>query len=92
MLTTRAHVQPHRRRLAGAILAVLTLAACGSAAAPSQTTGLSTAPSTPRPTPTAVPGDGGTGGGIGVDPGTGGGAGGGWISTAPRRHLPLRLT
>ena len=72
MLTTRAHALPTRRLLAGAILVVFTLAACGSAAAPSPTPGQ--VASTPQPTPTAVPGDGGNGsGGIGTDPGSGGG-------------------
>ena len=68
MLTTRANALPTRRLLAGALLVVFTLAACGSAAAPSPTPGQ--VASTPQPTPTAVPGDGGTG----TDPGSGGGS------------------
>lgn len=74
MLTTRANALPTRRLLAGALLVVLTLAACGGAAAPSPTP--ATVTPTPQPTPTAVPGEGGAGngnGGIGTDPGTGGG-------------------
>lgn len=78
MLTSRATAHSTRRVLAGALLLVFTLTACGGAAAPSQTP----APATPtsQPTPTAVPGDGGTGGGGtgggggGTDPGTGGGS------------------
>ena len=59
--------------LSGALVALFTLAACGSAAAPSPTS----APEvTPRPTPTAVPGAGGTGGTGIIDPGTGIGSGG----------------
>ena len=75
MLTTRPNALPPRRLLAGALLVVLTLAACGSASAPSSTP-VPVAP-TLQPTPTAVPGDGGIGngnGGIGTDPGTGGGS------------------
>ncbi len=84
MLTTRANALPARRLAAGALIVLFTLAACGSAAAPSPTAP-PLAP-TPQPTPTAVPGDGGSvgnGGGIGTDPGTGSGsdpgAGGGGI-------------
>lgn len=89
MLTNRAHAHPTRRTLAGALLVVFTLAACGGAAAPSPSPG--TGP-TARPTPTAVPGDpgGNTGGGSGgTDPGTGGGTdpgtgtGGGGIFPLP---------
>jgi hypothetical protein len=66
MLTTRAL----------ALFAVVTLAACGSAAAPSATPGPQP---TERPTPTPVIGDPGTGGngGGGIDPGSGGGSGSG---------------
>lgn len=72
MLTTRAFASTTRRLLACALLGVLVLAACGSAAAPSQAP---TDPATtPRPTPTAVPGDPGGGGGTGTDPGNGGGS------------------
>jgi hypothetical protein len=76
MLTNRGNALPTRWLLAGALLVVFTLAACGSAAAPSPSSehGLAT----PQPTPTAVPGDGGSGagngGGIGTDPGQGGGS------------------
>lgn len=82
MLTTRTPAPTARRSLAGALLVVLTLAACSSAGAgPSP----SAAPpgGTPQPTPTAVPGASGTtggggggGGGVIVHPGTGGGTGG----------------
>jgi hypothetical protein len=74
MLTTRANALPTRRLIAGALLVVFTLAACGSAAAPSPTP--DSVPPTTQPTPTAVPGDAGSGngGGIGTDPGTGGGS------------------
>lgn len=75
MLTNRANALRTRRLLAGALLVVFTLAACGGAAAPSAnpTAGPS---GTPKPTPTAVPGDPGNGGtGIGTDPGNGGGGG-----------------
>ena len=78
MPTTRALAQPTCRLLAGALIVVLTIAACGTTAAPSPSTGPSIPAATPRPTPTAVPGDGGAGGGggIGVDPGSGSGSGG----------------
>ena len=76
MLTNRANALPTRRRLAGALLIVFTLAACGNAAAPSPSP--VPVPPTAQPTPTAVPGDGGggngNGGGIGIDPGSGGGS------------------
>ena len=92
MLTTRANALPSRRLLAGALLVVFTLAACGGAAAPSPTP-VPVSP-TPQPTPTAVPGDAGNGGnggngngGIGTDPGAGGGsdpgAGGGIVFPIP---------
>lgn len=73
MLTNRANALPTRRLLAGALLVVFTLAACGTAAAPSPTPAV---PPTAGPTPTAVPGDAGSGigGGIGTDPGSGGGS------------------
>lgn len=75
MLTTRANAHPTGRLLAGALIAVLALVACGSAAAPSASP-VPVAP-TPQPTPTAVPGEpgAGNGSGIGTDPGNGGGSG-----------------
>lgn len=78
MLTIQARSRSTRWLLAGAILVVFTLAACGSGAAPSATPGASQGTtSTPRPTPTPVVGDPGTGGGNGADPGTGGSGGSG---------------
>ena len=77
MLTPRANAHPTRRLLAGVLLVVFSLAACGGAAAPSPTPAPTPAV-TPKPTPTPVPGstDGGNGTGIGTDPGTGTGGGG----------------
>ena len=72
MLTNWANALPTRRLLAGALLVVISLAACGTAAAPSATP--VAVPPSAAPTPTAVPGDGGNGGGIGTDPGAGGGS------------------
>jgi hypothetical protein len=71
---------PTTRALASfALIAVVVLAACSSAAAPSP----STTPGTPAPTPTAVPGDPGAGGGSGgTDPGSGG-TGGGIVIPVP---------
>ena len=72
MLNTRAF----------ALAAVFTLAACGSAAAPSP----SAPAGTPRPTPTAVPGDPGNGAGViggGTVPGGGAGSGGGIVIPIP---------
>ena len=82
MLNDPSIVRPARRPLAGALLLVLTLAACaGSAGAPGATSNPPPATGTPNPTPTAVPGQGGSadpGGntGGGTDPGAGGGSGG----------------
>lgn len=77
MLDTHPNARQSRRPLAGALLVVLTVAACaGGAAGP--TTGPTTAPpASPQPTPTAVPGQDGSGNtGGGTDPGQGGGSGG----------------
>ncbi len=68
--------------LAGVLVALFTLAACGSAAAPAPTVGPTSGPSsgpdtTPRPSPTPVPGIGVTDGTGMIDPGGGGGSGGG---------------
>jgi hypothetical protein len=68
--------------LAGLVVALFTLAACGSAAAPAPTAAPTARPSsgpdtTPRPTPTPVPGVGATDGTVVIDPGNGGGSGGG---------------
>jgi hypothetical protein len=73
MLTYPTMARPSRRAVALALPLTLIIAACGAAAAPTQ----STPGSTPRPTPTAVPGNGGS-----ADPGgsggnTGGNVGGG---------------
>lgn len=72
-MLTRRFIRP----IAGALLAVLTLVACGSAAAPTQTAA-PTPVVTPKPTPTPVPGstDNGTGTQPGTEPGTGTGGGG----------------
>jgi hypothetical protein len=85
MPTTRATAHSTRRLLAVALLVVFTLAACGSAAAPSATPG---APATAQPTPTAVPGEPGGGSGVGTEPGSGGsdpgtGTGGGIVIPVP---------
>jgi hypothetical protein len=83
MLTTTSD-RSTRRLLAGALLFAFALAACGGAAAPTQTPGAAT---TPRPTPTLVPGDPGSSGGTGIDPGGGGsgsdGNAGGGIAFPP---------
>lgn len=80
MLTNRANALPTRTRravalLTGALVVVVTLAACSGGAAPSANP-TAVPVGTPKPTPTPVPGDPGSGGsGIGTDPGNGGGGG-----------------
>ena len=82
MLTTSPAARHARRPLAGALLVVLTLAACaGAGPGPTAQPTPGGATPTPVPTPTQVPGPsggenpgGGTGGG--ADPGQGGGSGG----------------
>jgi hypothetical protein len=74
MIANRSSAGSPRRSLAGALLVVLTLAACGAAATPSPTPPPAGGAESPGPTPTAVPGaSGGTGA---VDPGNGAGSGG----------------
>lgn len=77
MLHPRPDARPSRRPLAGALLVVLTMAACaGSGGIPSSAPPSAGPADTPKPTPTAVPGqNGGTGGS--TDPGSGGGGGSG---------------
>lgn len=88
MLNTHRRARSTRRLLAGGLLVVFSLAACGSAAAPSPSAGVPGG--TPEPTPTAVPGVGGGSGGTGViDPGSGGGSGGSGGNTGGGIVFPI---
>jgi hypothetical protein len=80
--------------LAGIVVALFTLAACGSAAAPAPTVAPTAGPSsgpdtTPRPTPTPVPGVGATDGTLVIDPGNGGGSGGAGGNTGGGIVFPI---
>lgn len=74
MFDHRPAAPPARLPLAGALVVVLTLAACGAAAAPSASPPPTGAAPTPRATPTAVPG---ASDGSAVHPGGGNGSGSG---------------